>query len=171
MADLKSVLRLFASQLLGRRRAHPLPPVVLPVHRAQRRSRHELARRGGERWIEMGGAGMVDPNVLKAVGYDPEEVTGFAFGLGVERVCTRRHGVTDIREFYQNDVGSCTSFSSAQGAGSRQTKLLALHVDSLLGADATPLADLSRTIACSFPGTGSKNTSARHAGRPNWPSG
>ncbi len=40
----------------------------------------------------MGGAGMVDPNVLRAVGYDPEEVTGFAFGLGVERVCMRRHG-------------------------------------------------------------------------------
>ena len=52
----------------------------------------------------MGGAGMVDPNVLRAVGYDPEEVTGFAFGLGVERVCMRRHGITDIREFYENDV-------------------------------------------------------------------
>ena len=47
---------------------------------------------------------MVDPHVLKAVGYDPEEVTGFAFGLGVERVCARRHHVTDIREFYKNDV-------------------------------------------------------------------
>ena len=106
MADLKSVLRLFAAQLLGRRRAHSLPPVVLPVHRAERRSRHELARReaAATRWIEMGGAGMVDPNVLAAVGYDPEEVTGFAFGLGVERVCARRHGVTDIREFYRNDV-------------------------------------------------------------------
>ncbi|HEV3024970.1 MAG TPA: phenylalanine--tRNA ligase subunit alpha, partial [Pirellulales bacterium] len=57
-----------------------------------------------DRWIEMGGAGMVDPNVLRAVGYDPEEVTGFAFGLGVERVCARRHHVTDIREFYKNDV-------------------------------------------------------------------
>ena len=99
MADLKSVLRLFASSFSGRRRAHPLPAVVLPVHRAERRSRHELAR--CDRWIEMGGAGMVDPNVLRAVGYDPEQVTGFAFGLGVERVCARRHGVTDIREFYQ----------------------------------------------------------------------
>ena len=47
---------------------------------------------------------MVDPNVLKAVGYDPDEVTGFAFGLGVERLCMRRHGITDIREFYKNDV-------------------------------------------------------------------
>ena len=47
---------------------------------------------------------MVDPNVLTAVGYDPEKVTGFAFGLGIERLCMRRHGITDIREFYQNDV-------------------------------------------------------------------
>ena len=52
----------------------------------------------------MGGAGMVDPAVLQAVGYDPEEVTGFAFGLGVERICANRHGITDIREFYKNDV-------------------------------------------------------------------
>ena len=59
---------------------------------------------GVTRWIEMGGAGMVDPNVLRAVEYDPDEVTGFAFGLGVERVCARRHGVSDIREFYKNDV-------------------------------------------------------------------
>jgi phenylalanyl-tRNA synthetase alpha chain len=47
---------------------------------------------------------MVDPNVLKAVGYDPEEYSGFAFGLGVERITARRHNVTDIREFYKNDV-------------------------------------------------------------------
>ena len=103
MADLKSVLRLFA-QLFGKRRPHSLSPFVLSVHRAQRGSRHELARPSRLRWVEMGGAGMVDPNVLRAVGYDPEEVTGFAFGLGVERVCARRHGVTDIREFYKNDV-------------------------------------------------------------------
>ena len=55
-------------------------------------------------WIEMGGAGMVDPNVLRAVGYDPEEFTGFAFGLGIERIAARRHGITDIRELFKNDV-------------------------------------------------------------------
>jgi phenylalanyl-tRNA synthetase alpha chain len=47
---------------------------------------------------------MVDPNVFRAVGYDPDEVTGFAFGLGIERLCMRRHGVDDIRLLYQNDV-------------------------------------------------------------------
>jgi phenylalanyl-tRNA synthetase alpha chain len=47
---------------------------------------------------------MVDPNVLRAVGYDPEQVSGFAFGLGVERLCMRRHGVTDIRDLYRNDL-------------------------------------------------------------------
>jgi phenylalanyl-tRNA synthetase alpha chain len=57
-----------------------------------------------DRWIEMGGAGMVDPNVLRAVGYDPDEVSGFAFGLGIERLCMRRHGITDIRNFHQNDT-------------------------------------------------------------------
>ena len=52
----------------------------------------------------LGGAGMVDPNVLQAVGYGPEVYSGFAFGLGIERLCMRRHGITDIREFYRNDV-------------------------------------------------------------------
>jgi phenylalanyl-tRNA synthetase alpha chain len=62
------------------------------------------------RWVEMGGAGMVDPNVLAAVGYDPEEVTGFAFGLGIERLCMRRHGIDDIRLFYQNNIRFLSQF-------------------------------------------------------------
>jgi phenylalanyl-tRNA synthetase alpha chain len=55
-------------------------------------------------WIEFGGAGMVDPNVLRSVNYDPEKYSGFAFGLGVERLCMRRHAVTDIRDLYRNDL-------------------------------------------------------------------
>ncbi len=100
MADLKSVLRLFARSFLGRDVHIRFRPSFFPFTEPS----VEVDMSWGERWIEMGGAGMVDPNVLKAVGYDPEEVTGFAFGLGVERVCARRHGVSDIREFYKNDV-------------------------------------------------------------------
>ncbi|MGE5407428.1 MAG: phenylalanine--tRNA ligase subunit alpha [Syntrophothermus sp.] len=61
----------------------------------------------GQGWIEILGAGMVDPNVLgfvAASGYDPERVQGFAFGLGVERVAMLRHGVPDLRRFFDNDV-------------------------------------------------------------------
>jgi phenylalanyl-tRNA synthetase alpha chain len=58
----------------------------------------------GTGWIEVLGAGMVDPNVLHACGLDPWEVSGFAFGLGIERVAMLRHGVADIREFYENDA-------------------------------------------------------------------
>jgi phenylalanyl-tRNA synthetase alpha chain len=55
-------------------------------------------------WIEMGGSGVVDPNVLRNVGYDPEQVSGFAFGLGLERIAMLRHGVPDIRMFWENDL-------------------------------------------------------------------
>ena len=55
-------------------------------------------------WVELGGCGMVDPNVFEAVGYDPEEVTGFAFGFGIERMAMRRHGINDIRLFLENDL-------------------------------------------------------------------
>ncbi len=55
-------------------------------------------------WIEMGGSGVVDPNVLRNVGYDPEHVSGFAFGLGLERIAMLRHGVPDLRMFWENDL-------------------------------------------------------------------
>jgi phenylalanyl-tRNA synthetase alpha chain len=55
-------------------------------------------------WIEMGGAGEVDPNVFVAVGYDPEEWTGFAFGLGIDRIALLRHGLPDLRLFWENDI-------------------------------------------------------------------
>ena len=55
-------------------------------------------------WIEIGGSGMVDPNVLRFVGYDPEEVSGFAFGWGLERMAILRHGLPDIRDLWANDL-------------------------------------------------------------------
>ena len=61
----------------------------------------------GEGWIEILGAGMVDPNVFESVrehGYDPERVQGFAFGMGIERIAMLKHGVPDLRMFYDNDV-------------------------------------------------------------------
>ena len=61
-------------------------------------------------WIEMGGAGMVDPNVFGGVGYDPEEFTGFAFGLGLERIAMLRHGVPDIRLLWENDLRFLSQF-------------------------------------------------------------
>jgi phenylalanyl-tRNA synthetase alpha chain len=57
-----------------------------------------------EEWCEILGCGMVDPSVFEAVGYDPEKWTGFAFGMGVERLAMIRHGITDIRTFFENDI-------------------------------------------------------------------
>lgn len=59
---------------------------------------------GGAGWLEMLGCGMVDPNVLEAVGYSPERLTGFAFGMGVERMAMVRHGISDIRHLVDNDL-------------------------------------------------------------------
>lgn len=58
----------------------------------------------GVGWLEMLGCGMVDPNVFEAVGYDPNEVTGFAFGMGVERLAMVRHGIESMRTFIENDI-------------------------------------------------------------------
>jgi phenylalanyl-tRNA synthetase alpha chain len=61
-------------------------------------------------WIELAGSGLVDPNVLRNVGYDPEEVSGFAFGMGLERIAMLRHGVPDIRLFWENDLRFLAQF-------------------------------------------------------------
>ncbi|MCO6457162.1 MAG: phenylalanine--tRNA ligase subunit alpha [Pirellulaceae bacterium] len=100
MADLKSVLRLFATSYLGSDVHIRFRPSFFPFTEPSVEA--DFSWNAG--WVEFGGAGMVDPNVLRSVGYDPERVTGFAFGLGVERLCMRRHGITDIRDLYRNDV-------------------------------------------------------------------
>jgi phenylalanyl-tRNA synthetase alpha chain len=102
MADLKTVLRLFAESYLGRDVKIRFRPSFFPF--TEPSVEVDMQWHGGDRWVEMGGAGMVDPNVFRAVGYDPDEVTGFAFGLGIERLCMRRHGIDDIRLLYQNDA-------------------------------------------------------------------
>ncbi|MCA9234003.1 MAG: phenylalanine--tRNA ligase subunit alpha [Planctomycetales bacterium] len=111
MADLKSVLRLFCQSYFGSVEAGGqdvhvrFRPSFFPFTEPSVEVDMSWTNAAGEHgWLEMGGAGMVDPNVLRAVGYDPEEVTGFAFGLGVERICMRQHGITDIRALYENDV-------------------------------------------------------------------
>ena len=62
-------------------------------------------------WLEILGAGMIDPAVFKFVGYDPEEFTGFAFGMGVERIAMLKYGIDDIRLFFQNDLRFLRQFS------------------------------------------------------------
>ncbi len=61
-------------------------------------------------WIEMGGAGWVDPDVFRNVGYDPDEWSGFAFGLGIERIAMLRHGLPDLRLFWDNDLRVLSQF-------------------------------------------------------------
>jgi phenylalanyl-tRNA synthetase alpha chain len=100
MAELKTVLRLFATAYLGGDVHIRFRPSFFPFTEPS----VEVDMSWDGDWLELGGAGMVDPNVLTAVGYDPEAVSGFAFGLGIERFCMRRHQITDIRRFYENDV-------------------------------------------------------------------
>lgn len=107
MADLKSVLRMFCQSYFGGSDVHiRFRPSFFPF--TEPSVEVDMNWAGG--WMEMGGAGMVDPHVLRAVGYDPDDVTGFAFGLGVERICMRQHGITDIRALYENDVRFLAQF-------------------------------------------------------------
>jgi len=66
----------------------------------------------GRRWLEVLGAGMIHPNVLRAVGYDSERVQGFAFGLGTDRIAILRYGIEDLRLFYENDLRFLAQFPS-----------------------------------------------------------
>ena len=100
MANLKTVLRVFATNYLGDDVAIRFRPSFFPFTEPS----VEVDFFWNDAWVEFGGAGMVDPNVFQAVGYDSEQYSGFAFGLGVERLCMRRHGITDIRDLYSGDL-------------------------------------------------------------------
>jgi phenylalanyl-tRNA synthetase alpha chain len=106
MAQLKSVLTMFATAYLGHDVAIRFRPSFFPFTEPS----VEVDMKWGDDWLEIGGAGMVDPNVLSSVGYDPEQVSGFAFGMGIERFCMKRHGITDIRRFFENDVRFLAQF-------------------------------------------------------------
>ncbi len=112
LADLKGTLQLLLRRLFGDQRAVRIRTSFFPFTEPSVEADVECFICGGagcrvceqEGWIEVGGAGLVDENVLRNVGYDPEEVSGFAFGWGLERIFMLRHGLPDIRLLWQNDL-------------------------------------------------------------------
>ncbi len=118
LADLKGDLSHFAREAMGpdtriRFRPHFFPftepsvEVDFSCHVCHGKGCRVCKQSG---WIEIAGAGMVDPNVFKAVGYDPDKVTGYAFGMGIERIAMILFGITDIRHLYENDVRYLSQF-------------------------------------------------------------
>lgn len=104
MADLKGAINQMAIALMGKGTKTRLQPAYFPFVEpgAEFAIWWKHPRTGKEEWLELGGCGMVHPNVFKAVGY--ENVTGFAFGFGIERLAMVSYGIPDIRYFYQSDM-------------------------------------------------------------------
>ncbi len=107
-SELKGVLNLFLRELFGDKVKMRFRPHFFPFTEPSVEVDIEWKNRG---WLEVLGAGLVDPNVFQAVGYDPQLVKGFAFGMGVERIAMLRHGIPDIRFFYENDLRFLRQFS------------------------------------------------------------
>ncbi|HIX43676.1 phenylalanine--tRNA ligase [Kurthia sp. 3B1D] len=122
MSDLKGTLDLFAKKMFGEDREIRLRPSYFPFTEPSVEMDISCFKCGGEGcnvckgtgWIEILGAGMVHPNVLEMAGYDPKKVTGFAFGMGPERIAMLKYGVDDIRHFYTNDVRFLEQFHRAE---------------------------------------------------------
>ncbi len=112
LADLKGTMTEFAHELLGKEVKVRFRPHFFPFTEPSLEYDFSCIICGGKGcrlckqsgWLEISGAGMVDPAVFKAVGYDPEQWTGFAFGMGVERIALIRHAINDIRLLYENDL-------------------------------------------------------------------
>ena len=104
MADLKTTLMQFVHAYFGPDADVKLLPHYFPFTEPSAELYVKMQVRGRWEWIEIGGCGMVDPNVFEAVGYDPEQWTGFAFGLGIERLAMRKYGIGDIRWLFENDL-------------------------------------------------------------------
>jgi len=112
MSDLKGILLAFVQQMFGQDRKIRLRPSYFPFTEPSAEVDVSCGICNGEGckacsntgWLEILGSGMVHPNVLKYGGYDPQEVTGFAFGMGVERIAMLKYGVNDLRLFFENDL-------------------------------------------------------------------
>ncbi|MEG1980331.1 MAG: phenylalanine--tRNA ligase subunit alpha, partial [Victivallaceae bacterium] len=112
MADLKSLLQHFANEMFGKGVKIRLRPHFFPFTEPSVEYDFSCIMCGGKGcpvcknsgYIEIAGAGMVDPNVLKNVGYDPEIWSGFAFGMGIERLAMLKYRINDIRFLYENDI-------------------------------------------------------------------
>ncbi|HUT00826.1 MAG TPA: phenylalanine--tRNA ligase subunit alpha [Phycisphaerae bacterium] len=105
MADLKTCLDQFCKAYFGHEVRTCFRPSFFPFTEPSAEVDIEFHRPDGTAyWVELGGCGMVDPNVLEAVSYDSERYTGYAFGLGIERMVMRKHHIPDIRLLFENDV-------------------------------------------------------------------
>jgi phenylalanyl-tRNA synthetase alpha chain len=120
-AELKQTLLYFARELFGPQTQIRLRPSYFPFTEpsAEMDVSCPFCTKGcnickGTRWVEILGCGMVDPNVLQNCGIDPEEFSGFAFGMGIERIAMLLYGVNDLRLFFENDVKFLEQFSGAE---------------------------------------------------------
>jgi phenylalanyl-tRNA synthetase alpha chain len=110
-AHLKGTITYFLQQLLGDRDVRVIPHFFPFTEPSVDVSVSWTDKNGRTDWLEVAGAGMVDPNVFGAVGYDPERWTGFAFGFGLDRIAMIRHGISDIRHLYEGDLRFLEQFS------------------------------------------------------------
>jgi phenylalanyl-tRNA synthetase alpha chain len=101
LADLAGTIDSFTKAFFGTDFGSRLRPSYFPF--TEPSAEFDIRTPTGD-WLELGGCGMVHPNVLRAGGLDPEEWSGFAFGFGIERLAKERHGVGDVREMYTNDI-------------------------------------------------------------------
>lgn len=119
MADLKGTLEVMLKKMFGEDREIRLRPSYFPFTEPSVELDISCFKCGGKGcsvckhtgWIEILGAGMVHPNVLKMSGIDPEKYSGFAFGIGPDRVAMLRYGVNDLRQFYTNDIRFLKQFN------------------------------------------------------------
>ena len=108
MADLKGTLDYFARSIFGPDVKTRLRPSFFPFTEPSA----EVDFFFNGRWVEWGGCGMVNPKVLRAAGIDPEEFSGFAFGMGLERTLMVRHGITDMHDIVEGDIRFTQNFGS-----------------------------------------------------------
>lgn len=101
LADLAGTIEAFTQAFFGPGFTSRLRPSYFPF--TEPSAEFDIRTPKGD-WLELGGCGMVHPNVLRAGGLDPEEWSGFAFGFGIDRMAKERHGVGDVREMYTNDI-------------------------------------------------------------------
>ncbi|MCB0738951.1 MAG: phenylalanine--tRNA ligase subunit alpha, partial [Bacteroidetes bacterium] len=111
-ADLKQTLFYFVNEMFGEGTEFRLRPSYFPFTEPSAEMDIEWNKNGEKSWMEILGCGMVDPSVLENCGIDSTKYTGYAFGIGVERIAMLKYGIHDIRTFYENDIRFLRQFKA-----------------------------------------------------------
>ncbi len=180
-ADLKQTLYFFVQEMFGKDVKDPFPPFLFPFYRTQRRNGYHCRICGGSGcsvckhtgWVEILGSGMVHPECSTISASTAINITGFAFGMGIERICQLKYRVNDLRLYSQNDVRFLRQFTGACKSYHAMIKTIGVCGAGTMGSGIAQVAAMAGydTMLYDLDAEHGPERESRHRKEPRFPHG